>query len=128
MALPEIRRLAAVDMHGARGTSFRRRLIVAEFVLGAAVGTALGLWVALSAAGAGWLLLGAWVAGASLNYVPLAAHALELSRAGRLESELAGADIHAELRHYTRVQFWIAVPLLFVVLAPLQLRARARRG
>jgi hypothetical protein len=31
----DVRRLAAVDMHGARGSLLRRRVILAEFVLGA---------------------------------------------------------------------------------------------
>jgi hypothetical protein len=117
-----IRRLAAVDMHGATGTSVRRRLIVAEFLLGAAGGTALGLFIAISTSTIGWLLFGLWLTGVCLNYVPLALHALLLSRSGRLEAELAGVDISHELRHYTRAQFWIAVPLLFVILAPVQRR------
>ncbi len=122
MGFVDVRRLAAVDMYGARGTSFRRRVILAEFVLGATLGTAVGLLVATVATTLGWLLLGLWIAGACLNYVPLALHAISLSRPGRLDSELAGADIQGELHRYTRSQFWIAVPLLFVVLAVLQRR------
>ena len=118
----DIRRLAAVDMYGARGTRRRRRVIVAEFVLGAVVGTAIGLAVAIGFPGAGWVVFGAWLTGVSLNYAPLAIHAVSLFPGHRLEAELAGVDIGRELRHYTVVQFWIAVPLLFVVLAVAQLR------
>lgn len=39
-AVINIRRLAAVDMHGSAGTRRRRSIILAEFVLGATVGTA----------------------------------------------------------------------------------------
>src|SRR6185312_8473682 len=46
-------RLAAVDMYGAAGTRRRRRLIRAEFVLGAAGGIGLGVWAAATAATAG---------------------------------------------------------------------------
>jgi hypothetical protein len=112
-------------MYGAHGTLFRRWVIVSEFSLGAAAGTALGLLVATSTSTLGWLPFGVWLTGACLNYVPLALHAVSLLRAGRLDAELAGADIRHELRHYTKAQLWIAAPLLFVVLAPLQSRDRA---
>jgi hypothetical protein len=117
----DLRRLAAVDMYGARGTLLRRRVIVAEFVLGAVVGTALGVAVAASASSLGWRVFGLWLAGACLNYVPLALHAISLSRKGRLAAELAGVDVPGELRYYTKAQLWIAVPLLFVVLGVTQL-------
>ncbi len=111
-------------MFGAKGTRIRRVVIVAEFVLGAAGGTALGVLVAGLSSGLGWQVFGAWLAGVSLNYVPLAVHALSLLPRGRLHHELAGADVRRELRHYTLAQFWVAVPLLFVALALLQLRRR----
>jgi hypothetical protein len=119
----EMRRLAAVDMHGARGTVLRRRVIVAEFVLGAVAGTAGGVYVAASASSLGWRLFGIWIAGACLNYVPLALHSLSLLRDGALGAELRDADVRAELRHYTAAQVWVAVPLLFDVLAVRQLTA-----
>jgi hypothetical protein len=127
MGLVDVRRLVAVDMHGSRGTLFRRRVILAEFVLGAILGTAVGVLVTAAATTLGGRVFGLWIAGACLNYVPLALHAISLSRPGRLDFELAGADIQHELRRYTRSQFWIAVPLLFVVLAVLQRRAGARQ-
>jgi hypothetical protein len=108
-------------MYGGRGTRLRRNLIVAEFVLGALGGVAVGILVAATGPSLGWLLFGLWLAGACLNYVPLAAHALSLLPGSRLEAELAGVDIRGELRYYTRAQLWIAVPLLFIVLG---LRAR----
>jgi hypothetical protein len=122
MRPPDLRRLAAVDMVGGGWTRLRRRVILAEFVLGAAVGTALGVLVAVSASTLGWIVFGVWIAGACLNYVPLALHALSLSRPGRLEAELAGADVRSELRRYTKAQLWIVVPLLFVAVAPFQRR------
>ena len=68
----DVRRLAAVDMYGAAGTQRRRRLIRAEFVLGAVGGIGLGAWAAATAATAGWLLFGAWAAGVGVNYAALA--------------------------------------------------------
>jgi hypothetical protein len=43
MPLVDVRRLAAIDMHGVAGTRRRRRLILAEFVIGAVGGLAIGL-------------------------------------------------------------------------------------
>jgi hypothetical protein len=120
----DVRRLAAVDMWGTRGTRRRRTIIVAEFVLGATVGPALGLLQATTASGP-WRVLGAWIAGACLNYVPLALHAISLYPERRLETELSGVDIRGELRYYTAAQLWVAVPLLFVALDPVQRRRRA---
>lgn len=124
MTLVSVRRLAAIDMHGAAGTRLRRRVILAEFVAGAAGGLTFGLWLAAVAGSGGGLLLGAWIAGVGINYVPLAAHAAALSRPGALDAELAGADIKRELRRYSYLQVWIFVPLLLAVLALRQ----ARRG
>jgi hypothetical protein len=113
----DVRRLAAVDMHGVSGTPLRRRLIRAEFVLGAVGCLGLGVWAAVTAPAPGWKLFGAWLAGAGVNYAVLAWQALSLSRPGALEAELAGADIRRDLRHYSSRQFWVVVPLLFAVLA-----------
>jgi hypothetical protein len=121
MQLPSIRRLAAVDMFGAHGTTVRRRVISVEFLLGATIGTGLGVFVASSATTIGGLLFGLWIAGSCLNYVPLTLYALRFSPA-RLDSELEHANIPQELRYYTKAQFWIAIPLIFVALALAQHR------
>jgi hypothetical protein len=118
----DVRRLAAIDMHGATGTSLRRRLIFAEFVFGAVGGLALGLWMATAGSGGAAQLVGAWVAGVGVNYVPLALFAASLSPPGALDAELAGADVGAELRRYSYTQMWIFVPLLLAVLALRQAR------
>jgi hypothetical protein len=121
----DVRRLAAVDMWGGRGTRRRRAIILAEFVLGATIGPALGLLLAITGSTLGWRVLGAWIAGACLNYVPLALHAISLFPGRRLEAELSGVDVRGELRYYTGAQLWIAVPLLLVALDLLQRRRRA---
>ena len=103
-------------MYGAAGSLTRRRVILAEFLLGALVGSALGVYGLVGTEG--WMsVFGGWLLGACLNYVPLAAHALDLSKPGALERELQGVDVRAELRHYTRAQLWLFVPLLLVALA-----------
>jgi hypothetical protein len=122
----DVRRLAAVDMYGGSGRPWRRRVILVEFLAGAVLCPALGIVSLAWAGGAfGWLL-GVWLIGIGLNYVPLALHALSLSRPGALEAEVAGLDVRRELRFYTRAQLWMFVPGLVAVLALLQLRRRPR--
>jgi hypothetical protein len=118
----DVRRLAAVDMHGARGTIRRRRVILAEFVLGAVGGAAFGVWALTSWEGVLAVVVGLYLLGLAANYAALALHAITLSRAGALAAELRGTDIRGALRHYTGVQFWVFVPGLFAVLAVRQRR------
>ncbi len=124
----DVRRMAAVDMHGAAGTLRRRWLIRAEFVLGAVGGIGLGAWVAAAGATFWWRLFGAWVAGVGVNYIALAWHAASLSRPGALAAELAGADLGADLRRYSRLQAWIFIPLALAVLAVRQRRTGQTAG
>ena len=58
----DVRGLAAADMWGARGTMRRRRVILAEFVLGALGCTALGAWILVGASGI-WIVVGIWLVG-----------------------------------------------------------------
>ncbi len=118
-----VRRLAALDMHGTRGTRRRRRVILAEFALGTIGGVALGVW-ALTWGGVVGLFLGIWLLGLAANYLPLTAHVLALWHPGALEAELAGADLDGELRHYTRAQGWVLVPFWVAGLALAQARRR----
>lgn len=122
-----VRRLAALDMYGARGTMRRRRIILAEFILGTAAALALGIWIATSAPSLGGRLAGLWVIGVGLNYVALAAYAwLLYRRPGALDAELAGADTARELRRYSLLQLWVFVPLSLVALSAAD--AIGRRG
>ena len=111
-------------MHGARGTRRRRRLILAEFALGTVGGVGLGLW-ALTWGEAAGVVFGIWLLGLAANYVPLTWHVLALWRPGALKAELAGADLRAELRHYTRAQVWVLVPFWVAGLALAQARRAA---
>lgn len=112
----DVRRLAAIDMHALKGTSLRRRVIIAEFLAGAAGGILVGSFLVL-AGGIVSVLLGLYAIGVGANYVPLAAHALSLRDPADLSAELRGVDLRAELRRYSGWQFYIFVPLLFVWLA-----------
>jgi hypothetical protein len=112
-----VRRLAAIDMHGTRGTVRRRRIITAEFIAGTIGAVAFGIWQLCAVASLGGQLFGAWLVGAGLNYAPLAAYAVVLSPPGAIEVELAGIDTGRELRRYGLWQFWAAVPLALVIFA-----------
>lgn len=110
----DVRRLAAVDMHALKGTELRRRVIIAEFVLAAIGGLAIGLYLLLGVGGTLGTIVGLYTLGVAVNYVPLAVHALSLRRPSRLREELRGVDLRGELRYYTLAQFWVFVPLVFV--------------
>jgi hypothetical protein len=116
----DVRKLAAVDMFGARGSWLRRRVILVEFVLGTAGGIAFGVWALTSWSGAVGLVFGVWLLGLAANYCALALHAATLSGAGVLDAELRDTDLPIALRHYTAAQFWIFVPMLFALLAVIQ--------
>ncbi len=78
-----VRRLAAVDMYGARGAKRRRRIIRAEFITGAIVMVAFGIWLAAFRAGLGGRALGFCIIECGLNYALLATYAVVLGRPGR---------------------------------------------
>jgi hypothetical protein len=119
-----VRGLAAIDMYGLHGSALRRRIVVSEFVAGAVLLTALGIWLLWHASGAVGLASGAWMAGAGLNYVPLACYAVSLLRPGRLGAALAGVDVRPELRRYSVWQLWILVPLAMVAMSARDLARR----
>jgi hypothetical protein len=120
----DVRRFAALDMWGSRGSTRRRRIIVVEFVFGSVLSLALG--VLLLTLG-GWPL-GAWLLGIGINYVPLAIYAVMLSRPGALASELADANIAAEARQASIAQLALLVPLIVAVVAVVEVtRPRAAR-
>lgn len=104
-------------MYGTRGMTRRRRIVLAEFVAGVVAAAAFGSWLVAGASGLGGHLLGIWMIGVGLNYAPLAAHAMALSRPGALSAELAGVDTGQELRRNSVLQLWILVPVSLVVLA-----------
>jgi hypothetical protein len=117
----DVRRLAALDMHGTRGSRRRRRLILAEFSLGTVGGAGLGAW-ALSWSCADGVVLGTWLLGLATNYLALTTHVLALWHPRRFAAELAGIDLRAELRHYTKAQISVLVPFLIAGLAVAQVR------
>ncbi len=107
-------------MDGAPGV--RRWVILGEFALGTVGSAALGVW-ALTGGSIVSVILGIWLLGLAANYLPLTVHVLSLWRRPALNAELAGVDLHAELRYYTRAQVWVLVPFWIAGLALAQRRA-----
>jgi hypothetical protein len=124
--LLNVRRLAALDLYGTTGSARRRRLIRAEFIIGAAGCTLLGVLALMS--GSGWaMVLGIWLIATGMNYLPLAISAQSLSRPGALEAELVGAHLPRELRQARARQLWILLPLAVVIAALAQAWSRRRQ-
>jgi predicted ferric reductase len=120
MARLRVREFTAVDMAG------RARLIAAEFVGGAVVCTALGIWIIAAAPNWPLRVIGIVFLGGGINYVPLAIHAILLLRPGRLDSALDGVDVRIRRIHYSRAQAITLIPLLVVVYALLELWSEKR--
>ena len=95
-----------------------------EFALGTVGSAALGVW-ALTWGGAVSVIFGVWLVGLAANYLPLTVHVLALWRQPALDAELAGVDLRAELRTYTRSQVWVLVPFWVAGLALAQARRAA---
>jgi hypothetical protein len=113
---------AALDLYGTTGSARRRRVVLAEFIVGTPVMLALGGY--LLSRGGGWW--GWWLLGCGLNYAALTAHAVVLCRRGRLAAALAGLDVRAELRRYSLAQAVLFLPGVVAVAALVQLAGQVR--
>ena len=112
-----VRRFAAIDMHGLADSASRRKFILLKFILGAILSLILGVFVFITADSLFWTVFGLWLIGIGFNYVPLAMYGISFTRPGALRRELAGVDIPDELRKYTGLQIWVFLPLALVYLA-----------
>jgi len=83
--------------------------------------------LAIASSNGTWLVVGVWLVGAGVNYVPLALYAHALSRSGALESELQDVDVRREIRRAGVQQLWIALPFAVAIAALAQERHRGQR-
>jgi hypothetical protein len=119
-----VRRFVALDLYGRSGTLRRRRIVLAEFVMGTAALVALGAYMGSR----GSWVWGVWLLGCGMSYGALAAHAVTLFPMGRLEAELGRGDTAAEIRRYSLAQLLLFVPGLVAVAALVEaLHAASRR-
>ncbi len=130
-ALPvTVRKLVAVDIvfHG-------YRLILAEYAVAIALGTALGLWISHSVFSDGtavspiWLVLGVYLFCVAINYLPLLLYAITIARHHSASDEVAAelAERGRYARKYGLRQLLLVLPLVIPVFAVAQeLRARRR--
>jgi hypothetical protein len=119
-AIRDVRRFTALDMRGRAGSLRRRRFIRAEFVLSCVVALALAAFLLANGA---WLI-GFWVLGIGVNYIPLAMYSVVLFPGHHVERELAGVDLPTEARRAGVAQFGLLVPFLVAIVAAVQFARR----
>jgi hypothetical protein len=120
-----VRRLAAIDLVFL-GPTF----VVAEFTLGVFGSLALGLFVIVRSRGMSGLALGAYLISLGINYVPVLASAISMSRRGSAHTEI-DADLATStrdaMRRYRRGSLLLLLPLVVPVLAAVQRVDATRR-
>src|SRR5215470_6080537 len=88
-------RLAGIDMYGTRGTPRRRRLILAEFTIGAAVMVVFGAWLVAVSSGAGGRVLGIWILGSGQPVTRAEGTAIRPQRRGDRPARAGRRSRHA---------------------------------
>jgi hypothetical protein len=121
IAIVNVRKLAAIDLH-----FLGSRLILAEFGIGAFGALALGVlsaWQGTHRFHSVWVaLLGIYLIFVGINYIPLFLHAIDISRKGSAQREIAD-ELESKpktFRKYRRQSLWLLVPLVVPVIAILQ--------
>jgi hypothetical protein len=88
----------------------------AEFVAAIPISVFVGGALIANGGVVSWII-GAWLVGVGINYVPLAWYAIRMSDRTSLEAELVGLDLRSEIRRYTKAQLWITLPFAIVIFA-----------
>lgn len=112
-----LKRLVALDLHGAAGTAWRRRIVLCEFLFAVPVLVGVGIWLLATTAGLVGILPALWFLGVAVNYLPLALWAIWLCRDNRLNQELADVNLGRQARTAAVFQLWILVPTALLILA-----------
>lgn len=123
-----VRKLAALDIvfHGPG-------LILAEFAFGMVLCATFGLWSFLSPIHSTFMIIvGCYLLGVALNYVPLLLYAISIVRHTSTQQEVAYelAHKHASARKYTlQTTALLLVPLVLLLLAVYQeVHRRSHQG
>jgi hypothetical protein len=118
-----IRRLAALDI-----AFLRKRLILAEFALGAFGSAALGVFTLLRSHSRGATIFGLYLVSLKVNYMPLLLHALSIAPHGTAMTEIAGEteDRRQLFRKYRRGSLILLIPFVVPIVAVAQWRRADR--
>jgi hypothetical protein len=116
-----VRKLAAIDLY-----FLGPRFILAEFGLGVVALCALGLLTLRAGIrqdhGVYLVAWGIYMVAIGINYVPLLLHAIDITRSGTAEKEIADElrERRVALRKYRRRSLLILLPLVVLILSIVQ--------
>lgn len=118
--IANFRRLAAIDI-----AFLGFQVILAEFLCGAVLSTALGAWVLLRSHSHWQVALGIYLLGLGMNYLPLVVFALSVGSRQNARLELASelADQRRAMSKYRRLSLLLLVPFLVPLLILIQGRS-----
>ena len=118
--ITNFRRLAAIDI-----AYLGFKVILAEFLCGAVLSTALGVWVLLRSHSPGQALLGIYLLGLGMNYVPLVVFAVSIGGREPARWELASelTDQRRAMSKYRLLSLLLLVPFLVLLLTLIQGRS-----
>jgi hypothetical protein len=110
----DLRKLAAVDL-----AFLGPKVILIEFALGILGPLGFGVLTLIRSQSAGGVLFGAYLVSLSLNYIPMLAYAISLSRRGHPEAEFADelGDRRQLFRKYRRQSLVLLVPIVPLIVA-----------
>jgi len=124
-----VRKLAAIDLF-----FLGQRLILAEFGIGVFGSLTLGVmsaWQVTHRFHSVWMVLfGVYLVFVGINYVPLLLHAIDISRRGSAQREIADelGSKQKTFRKYRRQSLWLFVPLVVPVAAILPTKTNPTFG
>jgi hypothetical protein len=116
-----LRKLAASDI-----AFFGSKVIIGEFAAGVLLCGALGIWVLVLRDSFTQLVLGVYLIGLSINYVPMLIYAIRITTNKGTRAEL-GQELNDERRvmaKYRRQSLLLLVPFLVPILALSQKRKK----
>jgi hypothetical protein len=119
------RKLAAIDI-----VFLGSKFIIGEFAAGALLSAALGVFVLFRSHSFMQVALGLYLISLGVNYVPMLAYAVAITREHSARAELADElkDERGAMAKYRRQSVLLLVPLLVPILALVQQRRKAQAG
>ena len=118
------RKLAAIDI-----AFLGARLFITEYAIGVLVAPALGVWTLLRGGSYWQLALGVYLILLGINYVPMLAYAVAISKGQSAQAEIGDelGDKRRAMARYRRQSAFLLVPLVVPITALWQGGWAARR-